>query len=143
MIGAGDLGFTLVLAGAVTWTLVETLQLGPAARFVPQVVIVVTLVLILAEAAQQVRALRGGEGREPTALAPGEIRALAWVVVIVGLIAVAGGAAGTSVTLLVYLRLEARVSWKAAAFSGLVTYVMVDLLQRTLGVPMPRPMLFG
>lgn len=143
MIGAGDLGFTLVLAGAVAWALGETLQLGPAARFVPQVVIVVTLVLILTEAARQVRALRGRDAREPTELAPREIRALAWVVGIVGLIAVAGGAAGTSVTLLAYLRLEARVSWKAAAVSGLATYVMVDLLQRTLGVPMPRPMLLG
>jgi hypothetical protein len=141
--GAGDLGFTLVLAGAVVWMLIETLQLGPAARFVPQVVIVVTLVLIVAEAVRQVRTSRAPSGREPIELAPREIRALAWVVAIVALIAVAGGATGTSVTLLAYLRWEARVSWTAAAIGGSAAYLAVELLHRTLGVPMPPPILLG
>ena len=140
---SGDVGFTLVLAVAVAWTLVETLQLGPAARFVPQVVTVVTFILILAEAVRQVGALRGRAGREPSALAPREIRALGWVVAIVALIALAGGAAGTAITLLAYLRLEARVAWRAAAFSGAVTYLTVEFLHRGVGVPMPAPVLLG
>lgn len=141
--GAGDLGFTLVLAGAVLWTLIETLQLGPAARFVPQVVIVVTLVVIVAEATRQVRAFRGRDGHEQAALASRELRALAWVVAIVALIAVAGGAIGTSLTLFAYLRLEARVSWTAATIGGSAAYLTVELLHRTLGVPMPPSILLG
>jgi hypothetical protein len=141
--GAGDLGFTLVLAGAVLWTLIETLQLGPAARFVPQVVIVVTLVVIVAEAARQVRASRAPGGHEPIGPAPREVRAVVWVVAIVALIAVVGGAIGTSVTLLGYLRWEARVSCTAATMGGSAAYLTVELLHRTLGVPMPPSILLG
>lgn len=143
MSGVGDLGFTLLLAAGVGWLLVQTLQLGPAARFVSQAVIAVTLALILVEAARQLQALsrqREGEAQWPT---PREVRALAWVAAIVLLIVGFGGPVGTGVTLAAYLRLEARASWLAAVLSGTVICLLVELLHRGLGVPMPAARIFG
>lgn len=143
MSGTGDLGFTLLLAAGVGWLLVQTLQLGPAARFVPQAVIAVTLALVLVEASRQLRALSRRREPESQWLAPREGRALAWVAAIVLLIAGAGGPVGTGVTLAAYLRLEARASWLAAILSGAVLYALVELLHRGLGVPMPAAWIFG
>ena len=143
MIGAGDLGFTLLLAAGVGWLLAQTLQLGPAARFVSLAVIAVTLALILVEAARQLRALSRQREEEAQWPAPRELRALAWVAAIVLLIAGLGGPVGTGVTLAAYLRLEARASWLAAVLSGTALCVLVELLHRGLGVPMPAARFLG
>lgn len=143
MTGVGDLGFTLLLASGVSWLLVQTLQLGAAARFVSLAVIAVTLALILVEAARQLHALSRQCEREAQGPAPREFRALAWVAAIVLLIVGLGGPVGTGVTLAAHLRLEARASWLAAVLSGAVLCVLVELLHRGLGVPMPAARIFG
>lgn len=143
MSGAGDLGFTLLLAGGVGWLLVQTLELGSAARLVTQAVTAATLALVLVEAARQLRALSRQPERQAQAPGPREIRALAWVAAIVLLIAGFGGPVGTGLTLATYLRQEARASWLAAVLSGAVLCVLVELLHRGLGVPMPAARLFS
>ena len=139
MTGTTSPGPTLCLAGAMTWLLVETRDLGSAARFVPQVVIALTLVLLVAEglrqAAVMVRERRSsirGEGIELR-----EWRAIAWVAAIVLLITLLGAAAGAAATMLAYLRLQARVSWPSSLLCGAAVALGLELMRRGLGVPLP------
>jgi hypothetical protein len=120
----------------------HTFALGPAARFVPQVVVTLTLALLLAEGIRQVAAIvRERQPIGPSAPAdPREWRALAWVAAIVLLIALIGTAAGLAVTMMAYLRLESRVSWPASVLSGAGVALGVELMHRGLGVPLPRPL---
>lgn len=140
----GACALPLALTAAMGWLMLQTLALGPAARLVPQVTIAGALALLVVLSLRELgRALRSPHRQRPTAPTGWrELRALAWIGAIIGLIALLGAAAGTALVLAAYLRLEARAGRLASLACGAALALAIDQgMRRALGVSLPPALL--
>ena len=141
----GDAALALGLTAVMAWLMMQTLALGAAARFVPQVTIAVTLAILVAESVRELsRAMRAPDrGPSGDGLRLRELRAVGWIGASFCLIALLGAAGGTALVLAAYLRLEARTTWLTSLLCGAGLALGVDQgMRRTLGVALP-PALLG
>lgn len=131
----GRTGFTLALLALACAMLHLTLGMGAVARQIPLLVVAPLVVLLIAQAGRDVRAvLHPAAAGPPSGRAEQQSRpsALAWILLVPVLVELLGIVWGPSVYVLLFLRAQSREAWPraiaAAALSALGLWVLFAVI---------------
>ncbi len=126
---------TAGLTALVALAALSATTLGAAARRMPLVVALPTLVLLIVELTRQMRAPHPQDEDQPERRA--EIATLAWLGVLVVEVWLLGMLAGLPLFLVTYLRLRSREPWTVAVGMALgVWAILFGVLNVALGIQM-------
>lgn len=125
-------GFTLALLGVVAALAAMTWPISSTSYLIPAFILPPTAALLVIQLTGDLRATTTARAPEEAAL-PG--RAFAWLLLMPGLLAVAGLVYGGAIYTLAYLRLRNRDSWTLAVVSALAVGAGLTLVARGLRMP--------
>lgn len=125
-------GFTLALLGVVAALAAMTWPIESTSYLIPAFILLPTAVLLVIQLAGDLRAAAAGRAPEDAVL---PCRAFAWLLLMPGLLTVAGLVFGGAIYTLAYLRLRNRDSWTLAAVSALAVGAGLTLVAHGLRMP--------